>query len=425
MSHHPFSNAQLSDFVEGYLETVLQKIRGLGTDYMLKASLTELENHFVDEARLVPLVLHLDQITLGSQTAVEVEINPFERAVMPGDDPYVRGTLLRFDIPYEGTRELWRYRPWAFATISLPKVDIRDDHISFYQHFPDDSPPASDRLKAQIDKDKRALQQAVEAAREQVTEYNARIPAVIRAALDLRIQQARSTTSVVEGLGVPLKRTATPPAYAMPLTRRPSPRALPSVETQSYKGEHFLRLDDYEYILGVTKSLGLAMERAPISFAMMDEEDIRNQFLLHLNGHYEGSATGETFNASGKTDILIRVQDKNIFVAECKFWDGEQSFQDAIDQLLGYLTWRDSKCALFIFNQNRDSQAVASKMHAVMQARTEFKKYLGPDAHGDHRYILVKPSEPGREITITTQLFDVPRSGPKPSNARSGRGGRR
>lgn len=425
MPNYPFSNAQLSDFLEGHLETVLQKIRGLGTEYVLKASPTEIESHFVDEARLDPLVLHSDQLTLDSQTAIEVEISGFNRAVMPGDNPYVRGTLLKFDIPYEGTRELWRYRPWAFATISLPKVDIRDDHISFYQHFPDDSPPGSDSLKAQIDKETRALRQAIEAVNQQVNEYNTIAPVSIRAALDQRIQQARTTTSVVEGLGVPLKRTSTPPAYAMPLTRRPSPRALPPVETQPYRGEHFLRLDDYDYILGVTKSLGVGMERAPDSFAMMDEEDIRNQFLLHLNGHYEGGATGETFNASGKTDILIRVQDKNIFVAECKFWDGEQSFQDAIDQLLGYLTWRDSKSALFIFNQNRNSQAVATRMHAVMQARPEFRKYLGPDPRGDHRYIFVKPSEPGREITITTQLFDVPRSDSNPSNARSGRGRRR
>ena len=410
MPHHPFSDAQLRDFLEGYLETILQKIRGLSTEYVLKASATELESHFIQEARIEPLILHMDQMTLGSQTGVDVDVSrEFDRAVMPGDNPYVRGTLLRFDVPYEGTRELLRYRPYAFASFSLPKVDIADDHISFYHQFPDDS-PRPDHLRAEIDRDKKALQQTVDGVAQQVNEYNATMPAKIKQAVDVRIRNARQTSDVVEGLGVPLKRTATPPAYAVPLTRRPSPRALPPVETKPYKSEPFLRFDDYEHILGVTKSMGLAMERAAESFSMMDEEDIRNHFLLQLNGHYEGSASGETFNAGGKTDILIRVNDKNIFIAECKFWGGEQTFQDAIDQLLGYLTWRDSKCALFIFNQNRNTTAVAHKMHEVMQARPECKKYVGPDARGDHRYTLVKPSEPGREITITTQLFDVPRS---------------
>jgi hypothetical protein len=41
--------------------------------------------------------------------------------------------------------------------------------------------------------------------------------------------------------------------------------------------------------------------------------------LVQLNGQYEGQATGETFNFQGKTDILIRVDGQNIFVAECKY----------------------------------------------------------------------------------------------------------
>lgn len=41
----------------------------------------------------------------------------------------------------------------------------------------------------------------------------------------------------------------------------------------------------------------------------------------------------ETFNSSGKTDILIRVENRNIFIAECKFWRGPKSFGEAIEQL--------------------------------------------------------------------------------------------
>lgn len=70
----------------------------------------------------------------------------------------------------------------------------------------------------------------------------------------------------------------------------------------------------------------------------MKEEDIRQQFLVQLNGHYEGQATGETFNYEGKTDILIRNQGKNIFIAECKFWSGAEALLDTITQILSYLT---------------------------------------------------------------------------------------
>jgi hypothetical protein len=64
------------------------------------------------------------------------------------------------------------------------------------------------------------------------------------------------------------------------------------------------------------------MERSPSAFHHMDEEALRTHFLVQLNGHYEGQATGETFNYEGKTDILVRSGDRNIFIAECKFWGG-------------------------------------------------------------------------------------------------------
>ena len=98
--------------------------------------------------------------------------------------------------------------------------------------------------------------------------------------------------------------------------------------------------------------MALVIERSPASFASLDEEAIRTHFLLQLNGHYEGSATGETFNSSGKTDILIRVDNRNVFIAECKFWRGPKSFSEAIDQLLGYLSWRDSKGAFARFQSD-------------------------------------------------------------------------
>jgi hypothetical protein len=97
-----------------------------------------------------------------------------------------------------------------------------------------------------------------------------------------------------------------------------------------------------------------------------------------------------------------------VFIAECKFWHGPKGFNDAIDQLLSYLTWRDSKSALLIFNKTKDSSGIRQKMHEVMQARPECRRTLFHEPDRDSRYVFVKASDPGREITITTQLYDVP-----------------
>src|SRR6202041_3474783 len=115
--------------------------------------------------------------------------------------------------------------------------------------------------------------------------------------------------------------------------------------------EPYLEESAYGEILNVLASMSLLIERNPSTFQHTQEEMLRDHFLLQLNGQFEGKATSETFNGAGKTDILLRVNDRNIFIAECKFWNGQKSLTDAIDQLFSYLTWRDSKAALIVFSR--------------------------------------------------------------------------
>jgi hypothetical protein len=230
----------------------------------------------------------------------------------------------------------------------------------------------------------------------------------IKSALERKRTKALSTINAVANLEIPIKRRDAPLTFTVPTTRRKSPMKRPRVSTEKYKPEPVLDEAEYDYILDVIRSMSLVIERNPASFSSLDEEAIRNHFLLQLNGHYEGRATGETFNASGKTDILIRVENRNIFIAECKFWRGPKAFSDAVDQILNYLSWRDTKCALLIFNKTKSSSAVRQKMHEIMESRKEHRRTIIHDPKSDSRYIFVKESDSGGEIIITTQLYDIP-----------------
>jgi len=407
---HPFSQGALSDVLRAHLAKVVADIKALDSEYVLKASVAELENHFVDAAGVTPLVLRVDEKTIGERIGVDVDVShDFRRAVLPGHHAVVRGTKVRVDIPFDGDAQLWKFRPSSFFLSGYPDLDVSSNLVSLSYIFPDDSADAAG-LRQEIERDVSTLRQTVGNIASDVSMFNAAVPQHVRTALETRLRRAKETTDAVAGLGIPLKRADVPPAYAIPTRRLPSPRTLPSVEIRPYQAEPFLRIEEYEHILGILKSMALVIERNPQSFAAMDEESIRTHFLLHLNGHYEGDASGETFNAQGKTDILIHEKDRNVFIAECKFWRGAKAFDRAITQLLGYLSWRDSKCALLIFNRTKNSSAVSDEMHAVVMARPEFRKYVGLDANGDRRYTFVKPSDPGREITITTMLFDMPQS---------------
>lgn len=112
-------------------------------------------------------------------------------------------------------------------------------------------------------------------------------------------------------LWVPLKqRSNAPQTYVAPEVRRKIRPTLPAVRSGSFTPEPALSTPDYEHILKVIDDMEQVMERSPSAFASIDEESLRSHFLVQLNGHYEGQATGETFNYEGKTDILIRVNGK-------------------------------------------------------------------------------------------------------------------
>jgi len=409
MATYPFNGGDVHTAFENVVRNILAEIDGLDSQYVLKASSTELENHFVEKAMVQPLKLHVDQQYIESQRTIQVDVShDFRRAVFPGEQAHVPGTQLKIAIPYEGQEELWKIRPSTYSLGGYPEIDIYRDRVVITMSFDDDT---ADRqhVKNEIERSIESLSNAVSNQRRDVERHNKAVPDKIKARLNAKRDKSSAAVGVVTGLGIPLKRRDEAATYAAPVTRRPQvSRPKPSVPIEKYKPEPVLEESEYSHILTVLQSMSLVIERNPMSFSTLNEEGIRDHFLLQLNGHYEGAATGETFNSVGKTDILIRMEDRNVFIAECKFWRGPKGFDEAVDQLLGYLTWRDCKCALLIFNRNRDSTTVIQKMHEAMEGRKEWRKSVSHNADGASRYIFVKDSDPGREIVITTMLFDIP-----------------
>ena len=169
-----------------------------------------------------------------------------------------------------------------------------------------------------------------------------------------------------------------------------------------------LDMQEYEHILSVVSNMVAVMERSPKAFRGMVEEDLRQHFLVQLNGHYEGQATGETFNFEGKTDILIRAERKNVFIAECMFWRGPESLKKKIEQLLGYTSWRDTKVAILIFNREKNFSAVIGKIPEVVESHPNFKRRLPYTSETGFRFILHHRDDKNRELILTVFAFEVP-----------------
>jgi hypothetical protein len=149
------------------------------------------------------------------------------------------------------------------------------------------------------------------------------------------------------------------------------------------------------------------MERHPSIYAGKDEETLRDHFIMVLSPHFQ-SVTGETFNRTGKTDILIRHERANVFVAECKFWHGIKAFHETINQALGYLTWRDSKAAILCFIQNKELNSVLQQIEQETPNHPNFIKYVGKPAEGSLRYEFHLIHDNTRGVKLAILCFHFP-----------------
>jgi hypothetical protein len=332
-----------------------------------------------------------------------------ERVGKPGERAVVAGTRLTIHIPFEGHETFWWLKPSEGAFRDYPMIEVSATEIVFDVDFPDDT--ADERkLEAEIDWRIKNLEAGVQEINKDVAEHKRLIEKEIRRTVRDRRKTAQKVVDTVAAVGIPIRRREQPLTHVVPVKRIPVVTR-PAVRSVRQDPEPELDQKEYDHILEVMRSMASVMEKYPKVFAQVHEEVIRAHFLLPLNGHYEGSATGETFNCEGKTDILISAGNRNVFIAECKFWDGPEKYKKAIDQLLGYLSWRDAKCALVIFNRKKESTAVWRKMHEETSAHSGWKKTLEHDdntAGSDSRYIFKNEGDEERDIVVTTQLYDVP-----------------
>ena len=175
----------------------------------------------------------------------------------------------------------------------------------------------------------------------------------------------------------------------------------------SIEEEPTLKPDLYEHILRLMSDAGVEMKRHPSIYDGKGEETLRDHFLMVLSPHFQ-STTGETYNKKGKTDILIRHEKENVFVAECKFWSGIKGFHQTIDQLLGYLTWRDSKAAVVSFVRNKELTPVLEAIEKETPSHGCFVKYHGKKKDGWFMFEFHLPGDAGRNVQIAVLVFHFP-----------------
>lgn len=140
--------------------------------------------------------------------------------------------------------------------------------------------------------------------------------------------------------------------------------SLPKLKTISV--EYAISDDDYNNIKNIINLSCMSIEKTARIFCKLQEE-LRDVMLSSLNTHYLGTATGETFNKRGKTDIYILFENKSVYIGECKIWTGKGAFSKVIIQLFSYMRWKDTKTFLILFNKkNKDFTNILKTIDEVL-----------------------------------------------------------
>jgi hypothetical protein len=318
---------------------------------------------------------------------------------------YERETYI-FSIPYRGDPGFLRCYDSTRRISGDHKFWLERDELSF-EIF--EFSPTPESIARARDAQLEFLREFLPAVVSAVESYNAGRSSVARRLIRERKEKLREKGDFLAKLGTPVTARAAPPptlAVAPPVTRRqldvPSPAVVGRAPDPT--------LDDrlYDEILATLSKQARAMEQNPSPLAKLGEEDIRDLLLTGLGIGFNGTVTGETFNKSGKTDILLRHEQQNIFVAECKVWKGEGAYLKAITQLLGYLTWRDSKTAILVFVRNRDLLKVATSIATATPTHAEFDAQTGPASNGVSRFKFRIPGTDGATARLAVLLFHLP-----------------
>jgi len=164
----------------------------------------------------------------------------------------------------------------------------------------------------------------------------------------------------------------------------------------------------YKDILKIFTEYGRDLETKPRVFTGQTEEGLRDHFLTNLTGRYaKTTATGETFNKGGKTDILLKDHfGNNLFIAECKWWNGASGFQAAISQLFdNYISWRDTNLAILFFVDNKDFSNVLSQAEEEARKHPYFIQFTSQNNDTNFSFIFRQKDDVQKQVLLEIMLF--------------------
>lgn len=406
---HLFKRFDSFTLIDHVRKKLKDEVSNLSETEICGTKIEEWENFYYDKFILEVPTIDRNTITIElDDVKVDARYGGDRYLIRDSDGPVlIDGIGITLSIPYQGNRELFECSGNSIYH-STPNAEILNSHLIINYRYTEHS---DQKINADVKKDVDYIENFLSGLQNQVKPFNELIKQNVREVLEQRINKLNKDEELRGKLAFPLKqRTSQTPTFPTSVVRNKIKIQKPTPSKQvSTPPEPTLSDEDYLEILKICESMTSVMEKSPHAFKAMGEEDIRQHFLVQLNGRYEGSASGETFNFEGKTDILVKDGNKNVFIAECKYWKGPKTVSETIDQLLGYVSWRDTKTAIFLFSRNKNFTEVLKQIPELVKSHPNYiRQELFKGSETSFRFIFKQKNDEQRLMTVSFLLFNIP-----------------
>lgn len=371
---------------------------------LLNTPILELCNYLAQKYKISIPILKKDQLII-EQRAAQVALNTFPARAMSSNSStrIVAGTIIEVAVPFDGTPECFHMQPTTF-TFHPPTGDVQGNFVIIQLEgvglVADMVHVKIQQIMAEINKNLNYLQT-------DANRFNGNLHSYAHTLVAQQRKKINNDPDAATAAGYKLKaRTADIDSEPTPEERRTlTPVLSPPAQIKVIPS---LALKDYEQILQALPTIAQTMRLSPSILRTMDDAALRAYFLIQLNARYESKSSGETFVSMGNSDLRIRTEGKNIFVAECKFWEGREQFAATLNQLLGDQNWRDVRAAIILFQREQPFTEMCDSLRAIMRSHSSFKRELPQLADTTFLYGFTHHDDRNREFLLTVFAFDVP-----------------
>jgi len=280
--------------------------------------------------------------------------------------------------PHPQLKEVQKLEPSTYRTgfAGEGEPDWMDDHIKFDILFKGYGfNKSDDAIAHEATHSIEWMKQYFSLQARELERANSELKNVIRQAIINRKNKIESDTarydSILKKIDIPVRRKQDQPVTRIQVNPKPVIQRLKPTPQQPE--EYVLDRAKVLDIIAYLENQGRQLEQSPSATRKLGETDLRDLFLASLNAIFEGAATGETFSKRGKTDIYLNIAKGNILEFECKFWTGAQGYQETINQLLRYLTWRMNFGIIVLFADQKNFTHILEQGQVAIQSHATYQ----------------------------------------------------